>query len=60
MLGLSVPLTHLVSHYTGRVLPYPIPRFADTFLALIPAFVGSYIGVALRRVVAPVKEHPRG
>ena len=60
MLGLSVPLAHLVSHYTGHVLPYPMPRFADTFLALIPAFVGSYIGVGLRRVVAPVKEHPRG
>jgi hypothetical protein len=60
MLGLSVPLAHLVSHYTGRVLPYPVPRFADTFLALIPAFVGSYIGVALRRVVAPAKEQPRG
>ena len=60
MLGLSVPLAHLISHYTGRALPYPLPRFADTFLALIPAFVGSYIGVALRRVVAPVKEQPRG
>ena len=60
MLGLSVPLAQLVSRYTGHVLPYPVPRFADTFLALIPAFVGSYIGVALRRVVAPVKEHPHG
>ena len=60
MLGLSVPLAQLISHYTGRALPYPLPRFADTFLALIPAFVGSYIGVALRHVVAPVKEQPRG
>ena len=60
MLGLSVPLAHLVAQYTGRVLPYPIPRFADTFLALIPAFVGTYVGVALRRVVAPAKEQPRG
>lgn len=59
MLGLSVPLAHVISHYTGRALPYPVPRFADTFLALIPAFIGTYIGVALRRVVAPVKEQPR-
>jgi hypothetical protein len=59
MLGLSVPLAHVISHYTGRALPYPVPRFADTFLALIPAFIGSYIGVALRRVVAPAKEQPR-
>lgn len=60
MLGLSVPVAHLVSQYTGRVLPYPVPHFADTFLALIPAFVGTYLGVGLRRVVAPIKEQPRG
>ncbi|HET7459485.1 MAG TPA: hypothetical protein VFJ74_17675 [Gemmatimonadaceae bacterium] len=60
MLGLSVPLAHLVSQYTGRVLPYPVPSFAAGFVALIPAFVGSYIGVGLRRVVAPPREQPRG
>lgn len=61
LLGLSVPLAHAVSELTGTVLPYPLPRFADTFLALIPAMVGSYVGVGLRRIVAPVqKEQPRG
>lgn len=60
MLGLSVPVAHLVAQYTGRVLPYPVPHFLDTFLALIPAFVGTYLGVGLRKVVAPAKEQPRG
>ena len=61
LLGLSVPLAHVVSQLTGTVLPYPLPSFADTFLALIPALVGSYVGVGLRRLVAPAqKEQPRG
>jgi hypothetical protein len=61
LLGLSVPVAHVVSQLTGTVLPYPLPRFADTFLALIPAMIGSYLGVGLRRLVAPVhKEQPRG
>ena len=46
---------------TGTVLPYPVPRLPDTFLALIPALVGSYVGVGLRRLIAPVhNEQPRG
>lgn len=61
LLGLSVPVAHVVAQLTGTVLPYPVPRFADTFLALIPAMVGSYLGVGLRRLVAPPhKEQPRG
>ena len=61
LLGLSVPVAHVLSQLTGTVLPYPVPHFADTFLALIPAMVGSYLGVGLRRIVAPVhKEQPRG
>jgi hypothetical protein len=61
LLGLSVPVAHVIAGLTGTVLPYPVPRFADTFYALIPALVGSYLGVGLRRLVAPAhKEQPRG
>lgn len=61
MLGLSVPLAHLISAATGVVLPYPVPRFAEAFLALIPAFVGTYLGVGLRWVAASQQQkHPRG
>ncbi|MFL5574881.1 MAG: hypothetical protein ACJ79S_02785 [Gemmatimonadaceae bacterium] len=61
MLGLSMPLAHVIAQVTGTVLPYPIPRLADTFLALVPAFVGTFLGVGARRLLAPAhKEHPRG
>jgi hypothetical protein len=61
MLGLSVPLAHVVAQVTGTVLPYPVPHFADTFLALVPAFVGTFLGVGVRRLLAPAhKEQPRG
>lgn len=60
MLGLSVPLAHVVAQVTGTVLPYPVPHFADTFLALVPAFVGTFLGVGIRRLLAPAqKEQPR-
>ena len=61
LLGLSVPAAHVIAGLTGTVLPYPVLRFADTFLALIPAFVGTYVGVGVRRALAPAqKEQPRG
>jgi len=61
MLGLSVPLAHVVSSLTGATLPYPLPPFADTFLALVPAFAGTFLGVGVRRLLGPpAKQHPRG
>src|SRR5215213_7620155 len=48
VLGLSVPLAQVISSVTGVVLPYPAPRLGEAFLALIPAFVGTYLGVGLR------------
>jgi len=60
MLGLSVPLAHAVAHFTGRPLPYTVDHPATTLLALIPAFVGSYLGVGMRRLwAAQQKEQPR-
>ena len=61
MLGLSVPVAHVIAQLTGTALPYTVPRLADAFLALIPAMVGTYLGVGVRRLVAPTqKEQPRG
>ena len=59
-LGLSVPFAHWVSHQTGQPLPYPLPDLATAFLAVVPAFVGTYLGVGLRRAYGDHQEkHPR-
>lgn len=59
-LGLSVPFAHWVSHATGQPLPYPLPDLATAFLAVVPAFVGTYLGVGLRRAYGDHQEkHPR-
>lgn len=59
-LGLSVPLAHWVSHKTGQPLPYPLPDLTTAFLAVVPAFVGTYLGVGLRRAYGEHQEkHPR-
>ena len=61
MLGLTVPLAQIISTATGVALPYPLPRLAEAFLAVIPALVGTYLGVGLRRLVdAQQQKHPRG
>ena len=56
VLGLSVPIAHWLSHATGRALPYPMPDLATASLALVPAFVGTWLGVALRRAWAMHEE----
>ncbi len=50
MLGLSVPLAHLVAQLTGRVLPYTVEHPASTLLALIPAMLGTMVGMAVSRL----------
>ena len=55
-LGLTVPFAHWVSHKTGQALPYPMPDLATAFLAVVPAFVGTYLGVGLRRAYAAHEE----
>ena len=62
MLGLSVPFAQLISTATGVALPYPVPPFVEAFLALVPAFIGTYVGVALRWALgpSPQQKQPRG
>ncbi len=50
MLGLSVPLAHLVASVTGRILPYTVENPASTLLAIIPAMLGTMAGMAVSRL----------
>jgi len=56
VLGLTVPFAYWVSHKTGQALPYPLPDLATSFLAVVPAFVGTYLGVGLRRAYGANEE----
>ena len=60
MLGLSVPFAQWVSVKTGQALPYPMPDLSTAFLAVVPAFMGTWLGVGLRRMYGTHEEkHPR-
>jgi hypothetical protein len=60
MLGFSVPLAQWVSQKTGQALPYPMPDLGTAFLAIVPAMVGTWVGVGLRRAYGAHEEkHPR-
>ncbi|MES3033468.1 MAG: hypothetical protein V4813_05670 [Gemmatimonadota bacterium] len=64
MLGLSVPLAEIVSQLTGHALPYTVENPYATLLAIIPAMLGTMVGMAvsrLRHTDAPAKklEPPR-
>lgn len=50
MLGVSVPLAHLVAHLSGRPLPYTIDHPVATVLAIVPALLGTMVGVAVSRL----------
>jgi hypothetical protein len=49
MLGLSVPLAHLIGQVTGIVMPHAVESYSVAFLALVPAMAGSAAGAAARR-----------
>ena len=55
-LGLTVPFAHWLSGATGQALPYPLPDLATAFLAVVPAFVGTWLGVGLRRAYGTGEE----
>jgi NO-binding membrane sensor protein with MHYT domain len=50
MLGLSVPLAHLVAHVTGHALPYTVENPVTTLLAIVPAMLGTVVGVGVSRL----------
>lgn len=60
MLGLSVPLAHVVASVTGATLPYTADDPAATILFVVPALLGSYLGVGMRRLwSAQQRQQPR-
>lgn len=60
MLGLSVPLAHLIGQVTGISMPHAIESYSIAFLALVPAMAGSMVGSAFRRArSAQEKEQTR-
>lgn len=49
IIGLGVPLAHLIGLLFGYHPPYPVePNVFVTFIALVPAFIGAYLGVLAR------------
>ncbi len=49
VLGLSVPLAHLIGRVTGIVIAHAVESYSVAFLALVPAMAGSFAGSAFRR-----------
>jgi hypothetical protein len=62
VLGLSVPLAHAAAAATHTLLPFATPSFMVACLALVPAGLGSWAGVAARRAwtVAAASAAARG
>ena len=55
IIGLGVPLAHLIGRVFGYRPPYPVePNVLVTFIALIPAFIGAYLGVLARTLVRSI------
>jgi NO-binding membrane sensor protein with MHYT domain len=50
MIGLAVPFAHLIALLTGRSLPYQVDPPAITMLALVPAMIGTMVGVRVSRL----------
>lgn len=55
IIGLGVPVAHLLGHVFGYRPPYPVePNVLITFIALIPAFIGAYLSVLTRTLVSAI------
>lgn len=50
MLGASVPLAHVVAQVTHHTLPYTVDHPASTLLAVVPAMLGTLVGVGVSRL----------
>ena len=56
MIGCGVPISHIIGRAMGFQENYPVnPNIFVTFLAFIPAFVGAYCGVLLRKAFKGVE-----
>ena len=50
VLGLSVPMAHAIAHLTGATLPYTISNPILTLAAIVPAMMGTGIGMGVARL----------
>ena len=50
VVGLGVPLAHALALLTGRVAPIPLAQYLETFIAVIPAVLGAWVGSGARRL----------
>jgi hypothetical protein len=53
VLGIWVPIALGVDRLTDPIGPQPMFRILQPLLALVPAFVGVYAGVLVRRLLPP-------
>lgn len=64
ILGLSVPMAHAIAHLTGATLPYTISNPLLTLAAIVPAMMGTGIGMGVARLrhhdEAPASPSDRG
>ncbi|HZS06611.1 MAG TPA: hypothetical protein VFD58_17370 [Blastocatellia bacterium] len=52
IIGAGIPLAHLIGRAVGYYPPYPVlPNVFATCLAFVPAVIGAYCGVMVRRFV---------
>ena len=51
ILGLSIPITYLIVPAFDMTTPFDMEGYMGTLLALIPAFIGAYGGVFLRKIL---------
>ena len=54
LVGLAVPVSQAIAHLAGMRVPYANDwsDILTSFVALVPAFIGTYLGVALRHLVS--------
>ncbi len=52
LVGLSIPVAHLIVCWVGFTLTYPVDGFAGTFIALLPATIGAAAGGGVRWILS--------
>ena len=53
IVGMGVPLAHLIAAEFGFINRYRSANLYLTYLALVPAFIGAYSAYLLRRFASP-------
>jgi hypothetical protein len=52
VMGLSIPAVYFVANLLDLTIPYPpMPHYAVSIVALVPALAGTLLGLALRKLL---------